>query len=88
MSNHDNSDFGNFMRKIIYEGRDEICYDFGDFRAKQKKNKYGQILEKVYLYSKDSSSYYWITAFATFSSMHHLEKMLRRKAEPQVMMIN
>lgn len=56
---------------------DEVVYNYGNFTAKQKKTKDGRILEKTYLYSKNQSTYYYITAFATFSSKRILDKFLQ-----------
>jgi len=53
-----------------------------DIRVEQKKNKYGQRLEKVYLYTRDEAgAYYNVTAFAIFSSKFHLEHLLGIKLE-------
>ncbi len=56
---------------------DENIYDYGNFTAKQKKTKDGRILEKTYLYSKNQSTYYYVTAFATFSSKRILDNFLQ-----------
>ena len=62
--------------KITYDGPDEVHYDFGDFWAMQKKDKYGQALGRIWVYDKHSQ-YYDTTSFATFSSLWHIKRFMK-----------
>jgi hypothetical protein len=69
-------DYSKYM--ISYDHDDEVCFDLGKFRAKQKKNKYGQLIGKVYLYHKGpSGSYYTTSSFASFSAMWLLDRFIK-----------
>ena len=69
------------LELIKREFKDEIIYDYGKFTAKQKKSKDGRILEKTYLYPTNNSSYYYTTAFATFSAKWLLDGFVNNMGE-------
>jgi len=74
---------GNIMNtireyEILYDNKQYMAFKVGKFIAKQKKNKHGILLEKVYLYTNNggAADYYDTTAFATFSSIWHMQQFI------------
>ncbi len=68
---------------VRYENDAEITYSVERFTAKQLKNKFGTILEKVYFYTNNGggADYYDTTAFATFSSWFHVIQFIKEWSE-------
>jgi len=72
------------MTKTVIQAKhfkDEVWWQFEvngvKYRAVKKKNKFGEVLEKTYVYTNsDGYAYYSSTALAVFSQKHFLEKML------------
>lgn len=67
----------------LHENSQYIEFKIGRFTARQKKNKQGLYLEKIYLYTNNggAADYYDTTAFATFSSMWHLQQFIANTSE-------
>ena len=67
--------------KPAYNHKDEVCWKFEfngiPVRAIKKKNKYGDLVGKTYLYTDtpDGLSYYNTTAFAVFSQKFYITQL-------------
>ncbi len=67
---------------VRYENDAEIAYSVERFTAKQFKNKYGYLKDKVYFYTNTGpGDYYDTTAFATFSSWFHVMQFIKEWSE-------
>lgn len=72
------------FKAIIH--KDEVIWYFESkgqkYRAVKKRNKFGNVTEKTYLYTNgDGSAYYATTALAIFSQKYFLENMMDVKLE-------